>query len=337
MPVSRPFTLITGSTGFIGGHLCRRLLATDERPVRLLVRNPSRLPADLAAGAEIVIGDLADPASLAAAMRGAEVVFHCAANAATWDTTERYRVANIQGVANLLGAIRATCPALARLVHLSTMDVYGFPTIPCSEDAPLPVTALGYGDSKREGEALVCAATHDWGLRQTILRPGNVIGPGSHFIQNIGTRLRRGPMLVIDGGHVHAGLTPIDLLVDTMIWAAESPIALGRCYNVRDPADVDWAAFMAELRAGVGGRGFLVDLPFVVANALATGAEGLHWLIGSRREPLLHRLLVRMFGRTCGHFPARLLDDRGAPRAGMIADAMRQSIAWFRAKTGLDS
>jgi nucleoside-diphosphate-sugar epimerase len=305
--------------------------------VRLLVRNPSRLPADLAARAEIVVGDLADPASLAPAVRGADVVFHCAANAATWDTSDRYRAANVDGVANLLAAIRAECPLLARFVHLSTMDVYGFPPAPCDEDAPLPVTGFGYGDSKREGEALVRMAARDWGLRQTILRPGNVIGPGSQFIEDIGARLRRGPMLVIDGGRVHAGLTPIESLVDTMVWAAEAPIALGRYYNVRGAEDTTWADFMAQLRAGVDGHGFLVNLPFAVANGLAAAAEGLHSMVLSRREPLLHRLLVRMFGRTCGHLPTRLFGDRGDPRPGMMAEAMRQSIAWFRAKTGLDA
>jgi nucleoside-diphosphate-sugar epimerase len=331
-----PLTLVTGATGFIGGHLARRLRAAGNGPVRLLVRDAARVPADLAAGTEIVAGDLNDPVSIMTAVRGADCIFHCAANVATWDTPGRYRVANVDGVATLLAAIRAQCPQPVRYVHLSTMDVYGFPAAPCDEDAPLPQSGFGYGDSKREGEALVRAAAREWGLRQTILRPGNVIGPGSHFIEGIGRQLRGGVMLTIDGGRAHAGLTPVDLVVDAMLWAADAPVALGRCYNLRGPEDLDWAYFVSELRAGIGGRGRVVNLPFAVAQALAVAAETLHRGVRARREPLLHRLLVRMFGRTCGHSPARFFADRGNAAIPATATAMRQSIAWFRATHRLD-
>jgi uncharacterized protein YbjT (DUF2867 family) len=70
--------LVTGATGFTGGHLARRL-AADGDFVRALVRDPARA-ADLAsAGIELVTGDLRDPASLDRAVAGVDVVFNIAA------------------------------------------------------------------------------------------------------------------------------------------------------------------------------------------------------------------------------------------------------------------
>ncbi|XXG29982.1 MAG: hypothetical protein WJ306_07895 [Ferrovum myxofaciens] len=52
----------------------------------------------------------------------------------------------------------------------------------------------------------------------------------------MGKELRRGVLMTLDGGQVHAGLLYVDNLVDYLLWAAKSPQALGECFNVRDPA-----------------------------------------------------------------------------------------------------
>ena len=134
--------IITGATGFIGGQLAERLIARGIRP-RLLVRDSSRLKPAVAAAADIIVGDLSDLLALRMAVRDAGTIFHCAANVNTWDRWENYRTANVDGVQNLLHAIAQEGLPNGRFVHLSSVDVYGFPPQPCDEDAPSDGGAFG--------------------------------------------------------------------------------------------------------------------------------------------------------------------------------------------------
>lgn len=328
MGASGNIALVTGATGFIGGRLAERL-AADGREVRLLVRNPQRLAPGLRGTPDILVGDLADEALLLRAVEGVSVIFHCAANVHTWDRWDAYYSANVSGVKNLLAAIAQARPPLKRLVHVSTVDVYGFPDEPADEQYPLSPSGFGYGDSKQIGESLVRERCDAAGLPYTILRPGNVIGPGSQFIVRIGAELKSGLMLTVAGGSANAGFVYIDNLVDYMLWAADSEKALGECYNVRDAYDATWADFVRAFRCGINGKGVVLDLPFWAADAAARALE-LAWRVAlPGREPLLHRLLVRIFGRTCGHSAEKLREHSALRNLIGFDEAMEKSTRWF--------
>ncbi len=321
--------LVTGASGFIGRHLALRLLR-QGRPLRLLVRDAQRLDPELRGGAEVLHGDLRDPASLAPAVRDCAALFHCAGNVATWDRWPAYREANVDGVANLLRAVAtAGGAAPARIVHLSTVDVYGYPRRPADERAPCDGGAFGYGRSKAQGEALLRERASAMGLSWCVLRPTNVMGPHSPFIERIGAELQRGLMLLVDGGRADCGFLYVDNLVDCMLWAETSPEAHQAVFNVRDPASVSWRRFVHDLRSGIDGQGHVLVLPQVLAEAGAQLLQGAHRLLRLRGEPLLHPLLVRMFGRTCGHDIARLR-QAGAPLGAVpYEQAMQRSREWF--------
>lgn len=326
----KPKALVTGATGFIGGHLARRLLQ-EGWPVRLLVREPGRLPAELRAGCDVVAADLRSAPSLSAAVRGVDVVFHCAANVRTWDAWPAYFDVNVAGVRNLLDAIAREGRGLARFVHFSTVDVYGFPRCACDEACPTPPSPFGYGETKRQGEAVVRELCARAAIPFCILRPANVIGPGSQFIHRIGTALRSGVMLTIDGGRANAGLLQVENLAQWAIWAACAPAAAGATYNVRDGFDATWKEFIVALRSGIRGRGIVVDLPFAVGDGIGAAMEAAHRALLPAREPVLHRLLVRIFGRTCGHSASRLHADSGTCGAASLDRAMPRSVEWFLA------
>lgn len=320
--------LVTGATGFIGGHLAARLVA-EGWSVRVLARHPDKLPDTLRGAVEVVQGDLIDSAALRRAVRDVAVIFHCAGNVQTWDRTEAYQAANVHGVRNLLAAARESSPALARFVHFSSVDVYGFPAQPCDEHCALNGGGFGYGESKLAGERAVAEFCRAHGMPGVIIRPCNVIGPGSPFISRIGDELRAGLMLKIAGGRSNAGLLYIDNLLDWTLWAATSETAIGQCYNMRDNYDASWAEFINRLRGGIGGRGIVISLPFWLAEALARGFELAARVWPRAGEPLLHRLIVRIFGRTCGHRADRLFADSGIRSRVGFDEAMRRSIDWF--------
>lgn len=324
---------VTGATGFVGRHLALRLL-NEGAQVTVLARDASRLDPVLARACTVVRGDLLDAAALQQLVRGVAWVFHCAANVATWGRWQDYQRANVQGVRGLIEAMRAGPDKPGRLVHLSTLDVYGFPELPADEGLALRPVAFHYGESKRQGDALVHTLCGERGVPYTVLRPGNIVGPGSPFVERIGAALRSGLMLSVDGGHHHAGLLDVCNLLDVMLWAGQASIARGQTYNVRDPWDACWAEYLHDFRQGSGLGGRVLNLDYRVAMALAS-LVGTPWRwLGLRTEPLLHPLIVQVFGRTCGHSIAKL-QSHGAPLGRVdYAGSLRTSLDWLAAQAG---
>lgn len=319
--------LVTGATGFVGGHLATRLMR-EGWDVRLLIKNKEKLTPALCK-ADTILGNLNSEQALAHAVREVSVIFHCAANVATWDSAVMYNATNVEGVQNLLNAIKSENPTVSRLVHLSTMDVYGFPPAPCNEQCPIHPSGFGYGDSKRLGEMRVQEFCTTNNIPFTILRPGNVIGAKSQFIERIGEALTSGIMLTIDKGSANAGLLYIDNLLDYMLWAAHAENAKSQCYNVRDDYDVNWATFLEIFGQKLGRPGRIINMRFGVADRISTVLAAFHQRCLPRKEPLLHPLLVRLFGRTCGHSAEKIRTDSGLTSRIGFEEAMDVSARWF--------
>jgi len=320
--------LVTGATGFIGQHLAERLIA-EGWSVRLLLRNIHKLAPSLQSITDIVVGDLSDEVALATAVKGVDVIFHCAANVKTWDTWDNYYSVNVVGLKNLLTAITQENVSVSRFVHLSTVDVYGFPLVPCGEQVAINRGGFGYGDSKILGETALKEYAEQFGLPYTIIRPANVMGPGSQFVERIGVELKSGLMLKINGGRSNAGFVYVDNLIDYLMWAAIAKNAQGQCYNVRDHYDVSWAQFLNTFREGINGKGLVISLPFFIADIFARICEVFYKLFLPTKEPLLHRLLVRFFGRTCGHSAEKIcISSQMVSKVG-FDEAMKQSCRWF--------
>lgn len=319
---------MTGATGFIGGRLAERLIE-EGWDVRLFVRDPKNLAASLRSVNDVVVGDLLDETVVAHAVKDIGVVFHCAADVKTWDTWESYCSVNVSGVRVLMDAIAKVNPGLSRLVHLSTVDVYGFPMLSCDENSETTGNGFGYGESKLRGESLVREYGDKTGISYTIIRPANVIGPGSQFITRIGSELNSGIMLKVNGGRSNAGLVYIDNLIDWLIWSATSPNAHRECFNVRDDYDVTWSVFLEKFRSDIRGRGIIINLPFSVAEGVGRILETFNQIFFPTREPLFHRLIVRFFGRTCGHSAKKIREVSGLKDQVGFDEAMEKSCQWF--------
>ena len=325
--------LVTGATGFVGGHLVTRLLEQGAR-VKLLVRDPKRLPPAQRDRVDVVQGDLTQPATLTDAARDVAWVFHCAANVQTWGRARDYEAVNVLGVRNLLDALAPHAKSLHRFVHVSTVDVYGFPRTPCDEGCAPQLPGFGYGDSKLRGELVLRDIAPKLQLPYTILRPANIMGPGSPFIERVGRELRNGLMLRVSGGRVDAGFLYVDNLIDTLLWAGLAPQAKNEVFNVLDPQSVTWRQLLDDLRLRINGKGWIIDLPYPVAVAAGAALALPYRMLGSRREPLLHPLIVKIFGRTCGHRAAKLAAAGCSVGRVDYHQAMAESARWFMTTYG---
>lgn len=175
--------LVTGAGGFIGRHLCRRLLDGGAR-LRVLLRYTSRpartqFPPELLDHVETHRGDVTDEELLRRAMAGAEVVFHLAALVGIpysyASPAEVFRV-NAGGALAVLQAARAADPG--RVVMTSTSEVYGSArTVPMPADHPLSAQSP-YAASKIAADQLALAWHRSYGLPVAVLRPFNTYGPG---------------------------------------------------------------------------------------------------------------------------------------------------------------
>jgi UDP-glucose 4-epimerase len=172
--------LITGGAGFIGSHAVEALLAAGES-VRVLDDFSTGRRENLAgfAGAlEVVEGDVCEPATVAAAMRGCDRVLHLAAIASvarSFDDPATTAAVNLGGTANVLQAARQG--GARRVVLASSCAVYGATgELPVAESAT-PRPGSPYAQSKLDAEDLCRAACAPGGLDAGVLRFFNVYGP----------------------------------------------------------------------------------------------------------------------------------------------------------------
>jgi nucleoside-diphosphate-sugar epimerase len=162
-------SLVTGATGFLGGHLAKELLAQGH-PVRALVRDPQKAAALRNRGIEVHIGDVRDPLALREAVRECRAVFHCAAAGGRHPSKEEIYSTNSLGAKNLLDAIRAT--GQARLIYISGLSVLGMRNLnPASEDLPWRRSGDWEADTKINVEQLIAEYQSRYELDVVIFSP----------------------------------------------------------------------------------------------------------------------------------------------------------------------
>ncbi len=232
--------LVTGATGFIGGRLVERLVREEGATVRALVRNFANAPRIARFGIEMVAGDLLSPDALDRAVDGCEVVFHCAYGAQGTDAERR--VVNVQGTERVLAAALAN--RCRRVVHVSTMSVYGDPASgEIDETAARRYTGSAYGDSKIDAENAALGYC-DKGLSVAVVQPTIVYGPWAltWTIKPL-QQLQTGRVILVNDGEGTCNPVYIDDVVSAMITAAESGEAHKQTFLISGDQPVTWREF----------------------------------------------------------------------------------------------
>jgi dihydroflavonol-4-reductase len=218
--------LVTGATGFTGGHLARTLAASGMA-VRALTR--SAAPALAEAGIETIAGDVRDADAVRRAAAGVDVVYHIAAiyrRAGLRD--EEYRAVNAAAVRTVIEA--AAAGGARRVVHCSTVGVHGdIDHPPADEGAPLKPGDI-YQVTKLEGEGIARRAAEDTGVEVVIARPTGIYGPGDRRLLKMFRGVARGRFPILGSGRIFYHLTYIDDLVEGFRLCGTVPLAAGRTY-----------------------------------------------------------------------------------------------------------
>ncbi|MEA3407830.1 MAG: NAD-dependent epimerase/dehydratase family protein [Chloroflexota bacterium] len=323
-------SLVTGATGLIGSHLVETLVMRGET-VRALVRPTSEKRRLRELGVDIRIGDLADAAALMAVAKGANRIFHCAALVRDWGVEEAFRQANVHGVRNILAA--ATRAKVDKFVHLSTTDIYGFVGKRVTEkERPAP-RGFPYADSKIEAESLVWNHRRRVGLPVCVIRPGTVYGPQAHlFVTDMLEAIRNREAILIDGGHHIAGLTYVGNLVDALILAADSKVAVGEAYNVSDDSDVTWQQYLYTLADVAELPRPTRSHPHWFAYLLATAWENYYHLTGRTERPPMTRMMVETMGTDQVFSIEKAKEQLGYRPRVSFEEGMQHTAAWLRSE-----
>jgi nucleoside-diphosphate-sugar epimerase len=287
--------LVSGATGFLGGHLLHKLREKGFR-VRALARQTSDIAELVRSGVDVCEGDVADPQSLRRAMAGQQLVFHTAGKVSDWGSRQEFWQANVEGTANVIAACREA--GVKRLIHVSSLTVLGLPRSGAQVDEKTPPADSirdFYTISKIAGEILVRKAHGGGGLETVVIRPGVIWGPGdTTILPRLAALLRRGRLVFIGRGGNHLGLSHVENLSQGLILAALTPSAAGQIYHLTDGEEITARDAFCALAAALGLPLPRFSLPFPVVYFLAALLERIARLQNAVTPPALTRYGVRL-------------------------------------------
>jgi dihydroflavonol-4-reductase len=319
--------LVTGATGFTGGHLARAL-KTRGHEVWAMVRTPQGAGHLADAGIPVTIGDLAQPDSLPrAADRGFDVIYNIAALYRQAGLPESaYHQVNGTAVGQLIEA--AAKAGVRRVVHCSTVGVHGdIEHPPANEDAPLSPGDV-YQVSKVEGERIARDAAARTGVEVVIARPSGIYGPGDRRLLKLFRGVARRKFVILGDGKIFYHLTYIDDLVEGFRLCGEVAAAAGRTY----------------ILAG-GEVPTLNELTVMIAEDAGVPPPSLHlpvwpvWLAGAACEavcapfgiePPLYRRRVDFFTKSRAFDISRARQELGYAPAIGLREGIHRTLAWYR-------
>lgn len=316
--------LVTGATGFVGGHLVDRLLARGDT-VTALVRSPARKAALAERGVRVVTGDLADTAALADAAREAQVVYHAAAMLGA-PMEAALMAANRDGTINVVQAC-ANLPAPPRVVLISSMAAggparRGVPKVANADDQPVTM----YGRSKLAAEQALAASALPW----CVLRPPVVYGPRDRegFLP-LFKSVRFGIAPMFGDGSMEVSLIHVSDLVDAIVLAGTASSVETRTFYVNHPQIVTGADIVRAIARTMQRAVVPVPIPRWVARA-ALGVTGM-WAEAFRQKSILHPdKLHEFYQEAWTADPSPFIAATGWQPALDLEHGLADTAAWYR-------
>ncbi len=282
--------LVTGGAGFIGSHVCERLLRSGHAVTVLDDLNPFYDPAlkrrtldelrALAGRFQFVETDLTDATALSRLFAGTafDQVIHLAARAGVRPSLAEpalYQRVNVEGTVNLLEAARLN--GVRKLVMASSSSVYGVNAkVPFAETDPILQTISPYAASKLACEALGHTYHHVYGLEIVMLRFFTVYGPRQRpdlAIHKFSQLISSGrPVPVFGDGSTARDYTYVDDIVDGVVAASERPLGY-EVINLGESQTVTLARLIELLEAALGRKAVIDRQPLQPGDVPITYAD----------------------------------------------------------------
>ncbi|MGE0681507.1 MAG: NAD-dependent epimerase/dehydratase family protein [Candidatus Binatia bacterium] len=303
--------LITGASGFLGGHLTRMLIERGVRP-RVLMRSDRRTVEFPLSQVELYTGDLRDANAIAKSVAGVDVVYHCAALVKSSGRKEDFFAINVQGTENLLNA--AYQSGVKRFVHVSSVAVYGpgQKTIIREDEEydPSPQQRGYYTWSKIEADRLAVRFSREHNFPVTVLRPGIIYGPGAKpFFARLHHNLRGKVQFIIGAPNALLPLVFVESVAEAIIRAGQQTDSAFHMYNIVDGAILQEDLLQRHCEA-TGRKTRTLYLSPALVSLGARALEVLYSLLG-KGSPSLSRYRIRRACQSLAHDTTKARKELG--------------------------
>lgn len=287
--------LVTGATGFLGGHIVRQLFAEGHR-IRCIVRNATKVKQLLDHHPQLVFGDLTDARVADEGTRGIDAVVHSAALLGGWGKDELFLRNNLDATRNLLDS--ALRHGVKRFVYVSSATSYGLqPGVRLTEESPTHRERDPYCETKLLCEELLRAHAGQEGLQVTILRPSIIYGPYDYrFLPPVVENIKKGAMIAI--GERNQG-PPLVYAKDVARFVAaihDNQTTPFEIFNLSSPEQVSWERIIEEVATALNVPPRVRRIPFRLAYAAGGVLEFFWKAVGASEPPILTRFIASLIG-----------------------------------------
>ncbi|MBN1654392.1 MAG: SDR family NAD(P)-dependent oxidoreductase [Deltaproteobacteria bacterium] len=318
--------LITGAGGFIGSFLIQELVKKGYL-VRALFLPGEDATKSEALGVEVARGDITSPETLSGIAADVDVVYHLAGRVLDWGPDRLFFETIVDGTRHLLEACRST--PIRRFIYFSSVAALGYSRdqVGLDEEAERVRSGIPYCDAKIEAEDLVAEFCQTNQIPYTIVRPANVIGPGSVWVKDLLDTYYRGPLPLIAGGTKPGAFVFVRNLVDGVLLAAESEKAVNRIYHFRDDTGLTWGEFFTSVGSWIDKKPS-GNIPYALARRLGAFFEAVYSPTSLR--PPLSRLAAGAMGRDNDVDVSRARAELGWVSRTGPAEGMKEIEEWVK-------
>jgi uncharacterized protein YbjT (DUF2867 family) len=236
--------LVTGGTGFVGGHLVRRM-AQEKMQTRCLVRRGSNIKLLKELGIEVAYGDVLDKESLRKALEDVETVIHLV-GIIVEKKGATFEIIHTQGTKNLVEVSRAA--GVLRFIYISALGA--------RENA-----RSRYHKTKWEAEKAVINS----GMEYVIFRPSIMIGEGGEFVTMLSKIVRWAPIIPIIDGDSKVQPIYVENTVDCILKALADPKTTNRIFEIAGPDRITYKELFLTLMEvlGIDNPTFQIPISFM--------------------------------------------------------------------------
>jgi nucleoside-diphosphate-sugar epimerase len=316
--------VITGSTGFVGQGIVKRVIEASL-PVRVVLRPSSKVVSFPNGSIEQVTADPMDSESLVSAVEGAHYIVHCAGALAGQSYDDYYR-GNVMYTQNLISAVKKAGAPIKKFILISSQAAAGPAGVGevKTEESPENPISL-YGLSKQQAEEVLRAS----GLPYVILRPAPIYGPRDKEFLSLFKMAKAGLFFTVGDGEQVINLVHIDDLIESILQVLTMQEGVNKTYFVTGNGQFTQNEILDFCRVAAQRNAWVIHLPILLARLI--GVLAVQWGRITGKVPLLNLDKIReMEQRTWLCSGAAIREDLGFIPQREVQEGFQQTFQWYR-------
>jgi len=327
--------LITGSNGFLGTNLVKRLLTDPDVIIRAMVQ--PKTPVDILekfqkeSGTnrlEIVFADMMLKDTLPPVMKDVDQIVHLASLVTDWASRDAYFRICVEGTKNILE--KAGVAGVKRFIFMSSLTVHEFGNaINQDETAPRNMKSFAYGEAKIQAEDLVSQWAQNNGRDYALVRPGfTLFGPydRASFIQVIDA-IKKGGMGMINSGKALTSYVYSENLVYGIHLLLSAPKISGP-YNILD-GNMSWKEFNSKWAEKLNVKSPSLNIPYWIIYPIVAIMEDTYLLFRRKKSPPLIRYRIRIAAKNLSFSNSKIVKELGYNPPVSFEESISRTVEWY--------